>query len=453
MTMADDAGKRPSVRSTVSFMLSARHDPAARIFNLDLLMILVAAALPWSTSIFSILMAIWLISLLSTIDPRGFIRFMRLPVCWLPVAVFALALLGTLWSAAPWSERIYAANPLAKLFVLPLLLYHFERSRRGTWILVSFLISCVLMMVMSFLVWYEPSLTLKQADVTGGAYEPARGIFVKNYIDQSQEFALCAVALAYPIFHFFREGKIRQALLLCAVVLGLLANMLLVTVSRTALVTMPIMLAIFAALHLRWKTSFMILSGIFLLALVAWTVSPSFRANTERFTSDYQMYKQSNQATSIGLRIEFWTKSLRFFSEAPVFGHGTGSTRGLFERAKTGPEALAQAQVISNPHNQTLAFAIQWGVIGVVILYAMWFAHLSLFRGEGMMAWVGLLVVAQNILTSLFNSHLVDFVPGWMYVLGVGVAGGAVLRARSQDAGSPNAMRLGVNHHRASGCC
>jgi hypothetical protein len=39
-------------------------------------------------------------------------------------------------------------------------------------------------------------------------------------------------------------------------------------------------------------------------------------------------------------------------------------------------------------------------------------------------------VVVQNILTSLFNSHLFDFVEGWIYVLGVGIAGGATLRAR-----------------------
>ena len=44
------------------------------------------------------------------------------------------------------------------------------------------------------------------------------------------------------------------------------------------------------------------------------------------------------------------------------------------------------------------------------------------------MAWIGLLVVVQNIFTSLFNSHLFDFNEGWMYVLGVGIAGGMVLR-------------------------
>jgi hypothetical protein len=34
----------------------------------------------------------------------------------------------------------------------------------------------------------------------------------------------------------------------------------------------------------------------------------------------------------------------------------------------------------------------------------------------------------------LFNSHLFDFHEGWMYVLGVGVAGGMILRARDNRA-------------------
>jgi hypothetical protein len=44
--------------------------------------------------------------------------------------------------------------------------------------------------------------------------------------------------------------------------------------------------------------------------------------------------------------------------------------------------------------------------------------------------WIGLLVVVQNIFTSLFNSHIFDFHEGWMYVIGVGVAGGMLLRSK-----------------------
>jgi hypothetical protein len=83
--------------------------------------------------------------------------------------------------------------------------------------------------------------------------------------------------------------------------------------------------------------------------------------------------------------------------------------------------------VVSNPHNQTLNVAVQWGLVGVALLWAMWLVHLSLFRGEGLVAWIGLLVVVQNMLSSLINSHLFDFTEGWIYVLGVGVAAGTTL--------------------------
>jgi O-antigen ligase len=223
---------------------------------------------------------------------------------------------------------------------------------------------------------------------------------------------------------------------LIAVCLSFVVNMIFVTVSRTALVTMPILLAVFALLHLKRRTAVIIFCTTVVLAGLAWTASPSLRQITGSFSSDYRRYKEQNTPTSLGLRLEFWQKSLRFIADAPVFGHGTGSTRGLFERASVGEIGGATAEIIDNPHNQTLNVAIQWGVVGIVALYAMWLAHLMLFRGEGLAAWIGLLVVVQNIFSSLFNSHLFDFHEGWMYILGVGVAGGTVLGARSRAATS-----------------
>ena len=120
-------------------------------------------------------------------------------------------------------------------------------------------------------------------------------------------------------------------------------------------------------------------------------------------------------------------------------GNGTGSTLGLFQKAASGQGNVATAQVIGNPHNQTLAVAVQWGTVGIVLLYAMWLMHLRLFRGEGLVAWIGLLVVVQNIFTSLFNSHIFDFHEGWMYVLGVGVAGGMMLATGERSASAARA--------------
>jgi len=195
--------------------------------------------------------------------------------------------------------------------------------------------------------------------------------------------------------------------------------------ARSALVYVPVLLILFALMHLDRRGSALLLAGMVVAAAVVWFTSPYWRARIADISTDYQYYQQ-NIPRPTGLRLEYWQKSLKFFAESPVFGNGTGSTRQLFERDAVGQTGLA-AEVTKNPHNQTLNVAVQWGMTGIVALYAMWLAHLLLFRGEGFANWIGLLVVVQNIVSSLFNSHLFDFVEGWMYVLGVGIAGGMSL--------------------------
>jgi O-antigen ligase len=401
---------------------------SAWLTTADIFVILLALSLPWSTSLVAIFAAAVLVSVARFLDFRAFLQLLRQPICMLAIAVFALALVGTLWSDAPWNARLRGVAPTVKLLMLPVLFYHFERSERGVQVFAAFLVSCVVLTAMSWIVEFNPALVHKPAI--------EHGVPVHNYIDQGQEFALCAVALAYPVITLLQAKKVMPALLLIAVCLSFVVNMVFVTVSRTALVTMPILLTVFALLHLKRRTAIIIFCTTIVLAGLAWAASPALRQITGSFSSDYHRYKEQNTPTSLGLRLEFWQKSLRFIAEAPVFGHGTGSTRGLFERAAVGEAGGATAEIIDNPHNQTLNVAIQWGVVGIVVLYAMWLAHLMLFRGEGLAAWIGLLVVVQNIFTSLFNSHLFDFHEGWMYVLGAGVAGGMVLRARSRAAPS-----------------
>ena len=400
-------------------------DPATWAAAVDVLAVLLASSLPWSTSLVGILGVVIVLAMMPFLDVEAFLRSLRRPISALPIVFFLLALVGTLWSDAAWGARLYAVGPTAKLLALPFLLYHFERSQRGQWVFVAFLVSCTLLMVMSWIVAFEPGLALKSS---GDGV--SRGIFVKNYIDQSQEFALCAVALAYPIVMLLRAKRIWPALLLAALGLSFVVNMAFVIVSRTALVTMPVMAAVFGLLHLRLRTNLMILAAAIVVAAATWLVSPQLETTLTRFSTEYQQYKETGRATSIGERLVYWKNALRFFSDAPLMGHGTGSIRGLFEKAASGPDWLAGARVFPNPHNQTLNVAVQWGVVGIAVLYAMWTVHLLLFRGEGLANWVGLLVVVQNIFTSLFNSHIFDFHEGWMYVLGVGVAGGMVLKAQ-----------------------
>ena len=390
----------------------------------DAAAILLALALPWSTTLVAVLAVLMLIVLVPFLDVEALLQSSRRPASVVAIALFVLAVVGTLWSPAPWAERFHGIGPVLKLLMLPLLFYHFERSERGRWIFIAFLVSCVLLSVMSWIVAFHPDLSLKPR------FNAAHGIFVKDYIDQSQEFTLCVMALAYPIIALIRARKVRLALPLCAIALTLLANMMFVIVSRTALVTMPIMAAVFGLLHLRWRTNLMILAASIAVVAAAWAVSPQFDVALERFSQDYRFYKKGIPS-STAERLEYWTNALTFLADAPLIGNGTGSTKQLYEQAARSPEWGVGIRVFPNPHNQTLAVAIQWGVLGIAALYAMWLVHLLMFRGDGLANWIGLLVVVQNIFTSLFNSHIFDFHEGWMYVLGVGVAGGMVLKARA----------------------
>ena len=411
-------------QSPLASLVRWGRDRAVWMAAADVSAVLLAAALPWSTSLVAVFAVVMVISLGPFLDIEALWRSVKRPIAAVPIALFLLAVVGTLWSPAPWGERLHAVGPTLKLLMLPLLFYHFERSERGRWIFIAFLVSCALLSVVSWVVAFYPHLSLKPPDYA------ERGIFVKNYIDQSQEFALCAVALAYPIVTLLRERKIGLAILLSVVAASFVANMAFVIVSRTALVTMPIMAAVFGLLHLRRRVNLMIGAALIATAGAAFVASPQLEWKVQTFSRDYELYKQGIPS-SIGERLEYWRNALQFFADAPLVGHGTGSTRGLFEQAAHSPGWIAGVRVFPNPHNQTLNVAVQWGVLGIAVLYAMWIAHLLLFRGEGLANWVGLLVVVQNVFTSLFNSHIFDFHEGWMYVLGVGLAGGMVLKARA----------------------
>jgi hypothetical protein len=97
-------------------------------------------------------------------------------------------------------------------------------------------------------------------------------------------------------------------------------------------------------------------------------------------------------------------------------------------RQAAGDDPRLASIVTGNPHNMTFRVGIQLGLLGVAVLYAMWGAHLLLFAGRGLIAWLGLAWVVSDIISSVFLSHLFDFTTGWTYVFGVGVLGGMLLR-------------------------
>ncbi len=384
----------------------------------DYLAAAVVISLPWSTSATSILVPLWVMAVALTLDGESLRQVGGMPAAALPIALVVLALAGMLWAAVAWPERLYGAEPFLKLLVLPLLFIHFSRSGRGEMVLAGFFTSACVLLALSWLLVLIPQIPW-----------PAKfqGVPVKDYIIQSGIFTLCFFALLDRAVVMWGKARAKSVLLV-GLALIFIGNIVFVALGRTSLVVIAVLFMLFGLKHFERRALAVFVAAGVALAAVAWSTSPYLRFRVMHIVEDLDSSHADANETSAGARLGFWKMSARIVRDAPLLGHGTGSTQAMLaQSAAADPTAPADA---TNPHNQVLATAIPLGLFGVALLLAMWIAHFRMFLLPGPAAWIGISVVAQNFVGSLFNSHLFDFTQGWLYVFGVGIAGGIMLRKR-----------------------
>lgn len=384
----------------------------------DGLVVAIAVSLPWSTSATSILLVLWLLSFVPTLEWSEVRGQLMTPAGGLPVLLVLLGVLGTAWADVTLFERWKGLDGFYKLLVIPLLMMQFRRSDNGNRVFIGFLFACVALLIASWVVVIWPDIPKGSRDA---------GVAVKAYIVQSAEFTICAAGLIYLAVDAARKTRWVNFAALLVLALAFLHDIFFIATGRTTLVVIPVLILIYGARQFGWKGFFGAAAAGFAIAAALWATSPYLRHVATNVITQTENFEYENKTTSTGQRIVYWTKSLRFIESAPLIGHGTGSIAEMFGHAKIGHSGV-WAEVPNNPHNQTFAVAIQLGLIGATVLWAMWASHFLLFRGSGLAAWLGLVVVTQNIVGSLFNSFLFDFTEGWLYVMGVGVAAGMVLR-------------------------
>ncbi|MFN3656994.1 MAG: O-antigen ligase family protein [Pseudolabrys sp.] len=380
------------------------------------LLIATAVALPWSTSAVSILMVLWLLALLPTLRWQDVRRMLLTPAGGLPVLLLLLGLAGTLWADVSLQERWRGFDSFLKLLAIPLLFVQFRTSRRAEWVFGGYVLSCVALLAYSYMLAAWPGFP---------QFSREFGVPVRNAASQSGLFVTCIAGLLYLVYERVTRRQSAWAGAQAAVMLAMLVNIMFVATGRTALVLFVVLVGLFAIRHLSARGIALVATVAITAGAIGWFASPYLQTRVETIWTDLQTY-QPDDRNSSGERLEFAQKSIAFIKQAPLIGHGTGSIHDLFIKASGDPGAT------TNPHNQTFAVAIQLGLVGAAVLWAMWIAHLLLFRGPSLVEWVGLVIVVQNVVGSLFNSHLFDFLQGWIYVIGVGVAGGVALARRAE---------------------
>ncbi|WP_175688538.1 O-antigen ligase family protein [Burkholderia anthina] len=140
-----------------------------------------------------------------------------------------------------------------------------------------------------------------------------------------------------------------------------------------------------------------------------------------KVVSEVQQYRQTDAATSTGLRLEWYKKGLELYRARPVLGYGAGGLEFEFHKLTAGKTA-AEGQLTSNPHNEYMLMAVQLGTLGVLLFVNL---IVQIARGSRMLdprsrhlllGWLAIFAIG-----SLANSLLLDFAEGHLLVLLAGI--------------------------------
>jgi O-antigen ligase len=165
--------------------------------------------------------------------------------------------------------------------------------------------------------------------------------------------------------------------------------------------------------------------GLLLLALIstvilgaAYSFSPAFKGRMAEAGENVQAYQEGDSTTSVGLRMQFAKNSLAAVKQHPVFGTGTGSFEQSYASVVTDPKQLTH-----NPHNEYLNFLVQWGAVGLAVLFFV----LCLQWRDSYRLPIPMQQVVQGTIVALLvgclaNSWLMDTTEGHFYAYFIALA-------------------------------
>ena len=189
---------------------------------------------------------------------------------------------------------------------------------------------------------------------------------------------------------------------------------------RTGYLVCGVLLVYFCAAHWRWRgVAVAFLAGA--LAVGAAYVADSPMVSRSALAVD-ELHDWSvgraHPESSTGQRMDYYQTTAAIIRDDPILGVGTGGFAIAYRekiRGKDVPEA-------NNPHNQYLLTAAQLGLIGLVVLVAMfavmWRQAGRLDPPERMAARALVLTIAAG---SLLNSFLIDHTEGMLFAWMAGV--------------------------------
>ncbi|MDD5056777.1 MAG: O-antigen ligase family protein [Sideroxydans sp.] len=326
------------------------------------------------------------------------------PVANASLLLFALFVLGMVYSPVNFVEALDYLNNYRELVLLPIAITVFNQAHWQRRAYYAFLAAIGVAVLASFamrLGWLPPGPPEQD-------WVPFKGRIAYGFF--------LAYAIYLMLHHAAQSETNKQKLLWAGFAAVSSLDLLYLVSGRTGhSVFAALLLLLLAQYRVQAKKHWLV---IFLaLAIISGTVIATSSAIQSR-EGDMQTLATKPQDSSIGLRLIFWQTSLRIIADHPLLGAGTGSFAHEYS-SHAGEYASLNAD---NPHNEYLIIAAQLGLLG--LLGWLWLLY-SQFKLSGQLPPL-YSVAAQGLVVAmavgcLFNSFLRDHGEGHFYAIYAGL--------------------------------
>jgi len=371
-----------------------------------ILVILLGFFLPISTAAVNILMPLMIITLAFEKEYRKKWQILKThPIAMSSLLFFSFILLAMSYTSASLSQSLYIVDKYKELLYISFFILLFQNKQLQKAALYSFLTSITVMLLLSyFVVLFE--INIAKATV-------AHPYLFKNYITQS---ILTTIAAYFLTILSIEYKKYRIWLLL--IVLLAVFNLIFMSHGRIGYVLFAVLSLLLFFQFYRLKG--MLIGGVIISVLItmAYLTSDVLQQRINKVFLDLEAYQQGEMETSIGLRTEYYRHSFALFMQHPFIGTGTGS----FEPRYAGLAVKEKTPVTTNPHNEYLMAAVQWGSVGLFLLLWLFFQlwRTSFYLSQ-QYVWMAQGLVVAIAVGCLFNSLLLDSTEGHLFALFVGI--------------------------------
>lgn len=281
--------------------------------------------------------------------------------------IIAILIIGATFTSAPFKDILDHWNRYSKFILVLMIISFLTEQRHRRWMWLAFMIGCLVVLISTYLNIFFVLPWSKTKNIGLGV---DHSVFI-DYIAQSLGIVLFAVLMW---LFSLQSSRWLYRFLFFTMSLASIISVIFLTSSRIGyaiVLSISLLVPVLSFSNRRLRFISLILFFILILLL---SISDLSISRIQSMLIEIHKYQQGDIFTSTGARLHMWTTAINLWMQAPFIGHGTGSYHELAKNAFAN-DLMCQIGCF-HPHNQFLFFAVDHGLVGVLLLFFYFIAAL-----------------------------------------------------------------------------